>query len=221
AAIYDKMPYDPAKSFAPVAGLGKSPLLLVTRNGLGVDSVAELVSVMKTRQLSMASAGIGNVTHLAGEYVAALMGYKVTHVPFSGSAPAILGLIGDNVDVMFDALPSSMHQAKAGKIRPLAILDDRRFPLLPDVPTLKESGYANGETSAWIAIVAPAQTPRSAVLEINKAVNDALLKPEVAQKFHSIGEQPMAGTPEDLGNFMAAERARWLPLVKSLGVKLD
>nr|QTX01588.1 ABC transporter substrate-binding protein [Achromobacter sp.] len=194
---------------------------MVTRNGLGVDSVAELVSVMKTRQLSMASAGIGNVTHLAGEYVAALMGYKVTHVPFSGSAPAILGLIGDNVDVMFDALPSSMHQAKAGKIRPLAILDDRRFPLLPDVPTLKESGYANGETSAWIAIVAPAQTPRSAVLEINKAVNDALLKPEVAQKFHSIGEQPMAGTPEDLGNFMAAERARWLPLVKSLGVKLD
>ena len=219
--IYSKMPYDQEKAFVPVAALGKSPLLLVSRKDLGVAGVKELVALGKSRTLTMASAGNGNITHLTGEYAAALMGFKVTHVPFSGSAPAITSLMGGNVDIMFDALPSSMGQAKAGMVRPIAILDDQRFPQLPNVPTLKESGYANAEMSAWIVLMAPAQTPRSVVLEMNKAVNEALRRPELIEKVQAIGEQPMPGTPEDLGNFIAAERARWLPLIKALGVKSE
>jgi tripartite-type tricarboxylate transporter receptor subunit TctC len=221
--LYSKMPYDPAKAFVPVAALGKSPLLLVTRKDLGVGSVQELVALGKKegRGLTMASAGNGNITHLTGEYAASLMGFKVTHVPFSGSAPAITSLMGGNVDIVFDALPSSMQQAKAGMIRPLAILDDQRFPQLPNVPTLKEAGYANAEMSAWIVLMAPAQTPRSIVLEMNKAVNEALRKPELIEKVQAIGEQPMPGSPEDLGNFIAAERARWLPLIRSLGIRAE
>jgi tripartite-type tricarboxylate transporter receptor subunit TctC len=223
AALYAKMPYDPEKSFVPVSGLGKTPLLLVTRKELGVKDVRELVALGKKEpgRLTMGSASSGNITHLAGEYASALMGFKVTHVPFTGSAPAIMSMMGNNVDIMFDAMPSSMQQARAGKIVPLAILDNQRFPALPGVPTLKEAGYPNAEASAWFGVVAPAQTPPALVNELNKAINEALKKPELVEKLLAIGAQPMPGSPEVFGKFIADERARWIPLARSLGVKAD
>jgi tripartite-type tricarboxylate transporter receptor subunit TctC len=223
SALYAKMPYDPERAFVPVAGLSKSPLLLVTRRELGAASVADLIAAGRkdNPRLSMASAGVGNITHLSGEYASALMGFKVTHVPFPGSAPAITSLMGGHVDIMFDALPSSIQQAREGLIRPLAILDDRRFPQLPAVPTLKELGYANIEISAWKVLMAPAQTPRQLVTDMNRTINEVLARPEVVQKLQAIGEQPMPGTPEDLGRFIGVERDRWIPLVRSLGIKAD
>ncbi|MFZ2295527.1 MAG: tripartite tricarboxylate transporter substrate binding protein [Polaromonas sp.] len=223
AALYAKMPYDPEKAFLPVAGMGKSPLLLVTRKELKVDTVNELIALGKKEQgkLTMGSASSGNITHLAGEYASSLMGFKVTHVPYTGSAPAIMSMMGNNVDIMFDALPSSMQQAKAGKIRPLAILDNTRFPQLPDVPTLKEAGFPNAEASAWFGVVAPARTSPAVINELNKAINEALKKPELIEKLRNIGAQPMPGSPEVFGKFIASERARWIPLAKSLGVKAD
>lgn len=222
-ALYAKMPYDPEKSFVPVAGMGKSPLLLVTRGNLGVHNVAGLIALGKKEpgKLTMGSASSGNITHLAGEYASSLMGFKVTHVPFPGSAPAITSMMGGNVDIMFDALPSSMQQAKAGKIVPLAILDNARFPQLPEVPTLKEAGFGNAEASAWFGVVAPAKTPAAAVTEMNRAINEALKKPELVEKLRNIGAQPMPGSPEVFGKFIADERSRWIPLAKSLGVKAD
>lgn len=222
-ALYAKMPYDPEKSFVPVSGMGKSPLLLVTRHNLNVTNVAALVALGKKDpgKLTMGSASSGNITHLAGEYASNLMGFKVTHVPFAGSAPAITSLMGGNIDIMFDALPSSMQQAKAGKIVPLAILDQTRFPQLPDVPTLKEAGYPNAEASAWFGVVAPAKTPPAVVAELNKAINEALKKPDLVEKLRNIGAQPMPGSPEVFGKFIADERAKWIPLAKSLGVKAD
>lgn len=223
AALYAKMPYDPEKSFVPVSGMGKSPLLLVTRKDLSVKNVAELIALGKKEpgKLTMGSASSGNITHLAGEYATSLMGFKVTHVPFTGSAPAIMSMMGNNVDIMFDALPSSMQQAKAGKIHPLAILDSVRFPQLPNVPTLKEAGYPKAEASAWFGVVAPANTPPAIVNEMNKAINEALKKPELIEKLQAIGAQPMPGSPEVFGKFIADERTRWIPLAKSLGVKAD
>ncbi len=223
AVLYAKMPYDPEKAFLPVAGMGKSPLLLVTRKELKVDTVNELIALGKKEQgkLTMGSASSGNITHLAGEYASSLMGFKVTHVPYTGSAPAIMSMMGNNVDIMFDALPSSMQQAKAGKIRPLAILDNTRFPQLPDVPTLKEAGFPNAEASAWFGVVAPARTSPVVINELNKAINEALKKPELIEKLRNIGAQPMPGSPEVFGKFIASERARWIPLAKSLGVKAD
>lgn len=222
-ALYAKMPYDPEKAFVPVAGLGKSPLLLVTRHGLGPRNVAELVALAKKEpgKLSMGSASSGNITHLAGEYASSKMGFKVTHVPFTGSAPAITSMMGGNVDIMYDALPSSMQQAKAGRIVPLAILDSARFPQLPDVPTLKEAGYPDAEASAWFGVVAPAKTPAAVVNELNRAINEALKKPELVEKLRNIGAQPMPGSPEVFAKFVADERARWIPLARQLGVKAD
>jgi len=222
-ALYAKMPYDPEKAFVPVAGMGKSPLLLVARQTLGAGSLAALIALgtKEPGKLTMGSAGSGNITHLAGEYACRLMGLQVTHVPFTGSASAIGSLLGGNVDIMYDALPSSMQQVKAGKIVALAILDDERFPQLPDVPTLNEAGFAGAQASAWFGLVAPAKTPAAAVIELNQAINVALKKPELLEKLRNIGAQPLPGSPQAFGKFVADERAKWLPLARSLGVKAD
>jgi tripartite-type tricarboxylate transporter receptor subunit TctC len=222
-AIYAKMPYDPEKDFVPVVGMGKSPLLLVTRQNLGAKTVAELIALSKKSEarFTMGSASSGNITHLAGEAASRAMGFQVTHVPFSGSAPAITSMLGNNIDIMYDALPSSMQQAKAGRIVPLAILDAKRFPQIPNVPTLKEAGFAGHDASAWFGVMARTGTPRAAVDALNKAVNDALRQPDLIAKLNNIGAQPMPGSPEVFGKFIAEERARWIPLAHLLGVKAD
>ncbi|MDF1485631.1 tripartite tricarboxylate transporter substrate binding protein [Ramlibacter sp. H39-3-26] len=223
AAIYPKMPYDPEKDFVPVSGMGKSPLLLVTRKDLGATNLAGLIELGKKHPngFTMGSASSGNITHLAGEYAAGKLGLKVSHVPYKGSAPAITDMMGGNIDIMFDALPSSMQQAKAGRIVPLAILDSARFPQLPDVPTLDELGHKGLEASAWFGVVARTGTPKPAIEVLNKAINEALQRPEVVEKLRNIGAQPMPGTPEQFGAFMARERSIWVPLAKKLGVKAD
>ncbi len=222
-ALYAKMPYDPEKSFVPVAGMGKSPLLLVTRQNLGAKDVAALIAMgaKEPGKLTMGSASNGNITHLAGEAASTKMGFKVTHVPFAGSAPAIVSMMGGHVDIMFDALPSSMQQAKAGKVVPLAILDATRFAQLPDVPTMKELGFSGTEAAAWFGVVAPAKTPASVVGELNKAINEALKKPELVEKLRNIGAVPMPGSPEEFATFIADERAKWIPLARQLGVRAD
>ncbi|MCC2673163.1 MAG: Uncharacterized protein K0R58_110 [Ramlibacter sp.] len=220
-ALYEKMPYDPEKDFVPVAGMGKSPLLLVTKPGLGPTDMPTFVAFARksAHPLTMGSASSGNITHLAGEYAASLMGFKVTHVPFAGSAPAMANLMGGQIEIMFDALPSSIQQAKAGKAVPLAILDNDRFPALPNVPTLKEAGFPGAEASAWFGVMAPAKTPPEAVNAMNRAINEALKKPELVEKLRAIGTQPMPGSAQDFGKFIDSERAKWNPLVKKLGVK--
>ena len=223
AATYDRMPYDPERDFVPVSGMGKSPLLLVTRKGLGAASVADLLTQRKNAidALSMGSASSGNITHLAGEYAASQLGFKVTHVPYKGSAPAISDMMGGNIDIMFDALPSCMGPAKAGRITPLAILDSQRFPQLPAVPTLDELGYKGLEASAWFGLMARTGTPLAAIEAMNRAVNAALLKPELTEKLRNIGAQPMLGDPAQFGQFIASERQRWLPVARSLGVRAE
>ncbi len=222
-ALYAKMPYDPEKSFVPVAGMGKSPLLLVTRPNLGAKDVAALITMgaKEPGKLTMGSASSGNITHLVGEAASTTMGFTVTHVPFAGSAPAIASMMGSNIDLMFDALPSSMQQAKAGKLVPLAILDATRFAQLPDVPTMKELGFSGTEAGAWFGVVAPAKTPSAVIVEVNKAINVALKKPELVEKLRNIGAVPMPGSPETFAKFITDERAKWIPLARQLGVRAD
>ncbi|WP_038212879.1 Bug family tripartite tricarboxylate transporter substrate binding protein [Xenophilus azovorans] len=222
-AIYEKIAYDPAKDFVPVAGMGKAPLLLVTCKNLGADKLPALIALgaKEPGKLTMGSASSGNITHLAGEYASSKMGFKVTHVPFAGSAPAITSMMGGNVDIMFDALPSCMQQAKAGRIVPLAIMDGQRFPQLPGVPTMAELGYPGLEASAWFGVVARSGTPRASIEAMNKAINEALKQPSLVEKLRNIGAQPMPGTAEQFAQFIAAERAQWVPVAKSLGVKAD
>lgn len=222
-AIYDKIPYDPEKDFVPVAGMGKSPLLLVTRKDLGARDLPSLIAMGRKEpgKLSMGSASSGNITHLAGEFAVSHMGFKVTHVPFAGSAPAITSLMGGNVDMMFDALPSSLQQARAGRIVPLAVMDGQRFAQLPDVPTMKELGYEPLQASAWFGVVARAGTPQQAIDVMNAAINEALGKQALVDKLAHIGARPMPGTAAQFGQFIAAERRQWVPQARALGVKVD
>ncbi|KGD88282.1 ABC transporter substrate-binding protein [Achromobacter sp. RTa] len=220
-ALYAKMTYDPAKDFVPVSGMAKSPLLLVVRQDLPAKDVKALIALGKQSpgKLTMGSAGTGNITYLAGEYAVSKLGFQVTHVPYQGSAPAIVGLMGSSTDMMFDALPSSMAQAQAGKIRPFAVLDDKRFAGLPDVPTAAELGYPGIDASAWFGLVAPAGTPSAVVQRMNQSVNKALAQPELQRKLTSIGAVPMPGDAKVFAAFVQAERDRWLPVARDLGLK--
>ena len=226
SAIYAKMSYDPVKDFVPVAGLGKAPLLLVTRKDLGASDLRALIAQAQQAQrqgktLSMGSAGSGNITHLAGEYASERMGFQVTHVPFSGSAPAITSMMGGNVDIMFDALPSCMQQAMGGRIVPLALLDKQRFAALPQVPTLAELGFGDTEASAWFGVVARSGTPADAVARMARAIHQSLAKPEVQERLRRIGAQPMAGSTAEWGQFVASERERWIPVAQKLGIRAE
>lgn len=226
SAIYAKMSYDPVKDFVPVAGLGKAPLLLVTRKDLGASDLRALIAQAQQAQrqgktLSMGSAGSGNITHLAGEYASERMGFQVTHVPFSGSAPAITSMMGGNVDIMFDALPSCMQQAIGGRIVPLAILDKQRFAALPQVPTLAELGFGDTEASAWFGVVARSGTPADAVARMARAINQSLAKPEVQERLRRIGAQPIAASTAEWGQFVASERERWIPVAQKLGIRAE
>lgn len=220
-ALYAKMTYDPAKDFVPVSGMAKSPLLLVVRHDLPARDVKALIALGKQSpgKLTMGSAGTGNITYLAGEYAVSKLGFQVTHVPYQGSAPAIVGLMGSSTDMMFDALPSSMTQAQAGKIRPFAVLDDKRFAGLPDVPTAGELGYPGIDASAWFGLVAPAGTQAAVVDQMNRGVNQALAQPELQRKLTSIGAVAMPGNAQVFAAFVQAERDRWLPVARDLGLK--
>lgn len=220
-ALYAKMTYDPSKDFVPVSGMAKSPLLLVVRHDLPASDVKALIALGKQSpgKLTMGSAGTGNITYLAGEYAVSKLGFQVTHVPYQGSAPAIVGLMGSSTDMMFDALPSSMTQAQSGKIRPFAVLDDKRFAGLPDVPTAAELGYPGIDASAWFGLVAPAGTQTAVVDQMNRGVNQALAQPELQRKLTSIGAVAMPGDAQVFAAFVQAERDRWLPVARDLGLK--
>ncbi|RSE99986.1 Bug family tripartite tricarboxylate transporter substrate binding protein [Achromobacter aegrifaciens] len=220
-ALYAKMTYDPSKDFVPVSGMAKSPLLLVVRHDLPARDVKALIALGKQSpgKLTMGSAGTGNITYLAGEYAVSKLGFQVTHVPYQGSAPAIVGLMGSSTDMMFDALPSSMTQAQSGKIRPCAVLDDKRFAGLPDVPTAAELGYPGIDASAWFGLVAPAGTQTAVVDQMNRGVNQALAQPELQRKLTSIGAVAMPGDAQVFAAFVQAERDRWLPVARDLGLK--
>jgi tripartite-type tricarboxylate transporter receptor subunit TctC len=209
-ALYSKMPYDPEKSFIPVSGMGKSPLLLVTRQNLGAKDVASLIAMGKKDpgKITMGSASSGNITHLAGEAASAAMGFKVTHVPFTGSAPAITSMMGGNVDIMFDALPSSMQQAKAGKITPLAILDSTRFAQLPDVPTMKELGYPTVMSNSTRGIAGPKGMPEPIVSKLRDVLKKAMEDPEHVSKLESQGLAIKIMVGEEYAKYFADTHAK-------------
>ena len=223
-AVYPKLPYDPDHDLLPVVALAETPLLLVVRKDLPVASVADLKSLAlanAAKPLTMGSAGIGNITHLAGEYLSGLIGFKPTHVPFRGSAPAMLAVIAGHVDIMYDALPSSLQQVKDGAAKALTVTSARRLAELPDIPTTRELGYDVGKVTAWFGMVAPAKTQAGLVAQFNAAANAALAEPDMKEKLAAIGFQAIGGSPGEFTDFIRAEVGRWVPLARSLDVKAD
>ena len=219
--LYAKLPYDPVKDFAPVSGLALLPLIMAVNAELPVKSVDELIRFSKGNSLNFASSGNGGAPHMAGELFKSVTGAQITHVPYKGSGPAVADLVGGRVQIMFDAAPSLIQHVKSGKLRVLAAASTQRNRLLPEVPTFAELGYPKVAVSLWYGLLAPAGTPRSAIERLNRDVVKALDSPDIREKLAAQGAEPMAGTPEAFASFMQEEMAKWAPVVKQAGVKLD
>jgi tripartite-type tricarboxylate transporter receptor subunit TctC len=219
--LYSKLPYDPVKDFAPVSGLALLPLIMAVNADLPAKSVSELLAFAKLNSLNFASSGNGGAPHMAAELFKSVTGAPLTHVPYKGSGPAVADLVGGRVQIMFDAAPSLIAHIRSGRLRVLAAASAERNRLLPEVPTFGELGYPKVAVSLWYGLLAPAGTPKPVVEKLNREVAKALGSPDVREKLLAQGAEPMPGTPEAFASFMQEEMAKWAPVVKQAGVKLD
>ncbi len=220
--ILKTKPYDPEKDFAPVSLLVVVPNVLVVNPELPAKNVAELIALLKAdpEKYSYASSGNGTPLHLSGELFKSMAGVSMQHVPYKGSGPALNDVIGNQVPIMFDNLPSSSGHITSGTLRALAVTTKERAPSFPDVPTIAETipGY---ETYTWNALFAPAGTPKEAIDRLNASAKKALADPAVAEKMKGFSATIVASTPEELGAHVTAELAEWAPVVKDANVQLD
>ena len=221
-SLYAKMPYDHVKDFAPVILVAGVPNVLVVNPELPVKSVPELIAYAKANpgKLNFASSGNGTSIHLSGELFKAMTGVQMTHVPYKGSAPALTDLVGGQVQLMFDNLPSSLAFIKAGKLQALAVTSATRAAALPDVPTVAD--FVPGfEASSWFGILAPAGTPPAIIAKINGEVTKWLATPEAKDKLTAQGANAAGGSPQDFAKHIQAETAKWAKVVKDSGAKVD
>ncbi len=221
-ALYSKMPYDMVRDFTPVGHVASAPNLLVVNNDLPVKSVAELVAYMKANpnKLSFGSPGVGTSVHVSGELFKSLTGTQMVHVPYKGRQFAIPDLVGGQIQVMFDNMPSALPMAKEGKIRALAQTTAKRSPAAPDVPTVAET-VPGFEATTWFAVFAPAGTPREVVQKLNAEMQRVFKLPDVADKLKGLGLEPWISTPEELAAYQAREIVKWAKVVKDSGAKAD
>lgn len=220
-ALYTRMPFDAGKDFAPVILLASQPVVLVVKAGSPIKTLADLKSQAQARQLTMASAGTGTVGHVGGEMFAKRAGIKVLHVPYKGAGPATTDLLGGNTDIYFATPPSVLALIKAGKLRAVAVTSPGRLEVLPEVPTVAESGYPGFVAEDWKALVAPAGTPAEVIAQLNQAMNDALARPDVIARLRDEGSVARGGTPAELGALLKSEQACWGAAVRDSGAKLD
>jgi tripartite-type tricarboxylate transporter receptor subunit TctC len=223
AHIFPKLSYDPDKDFAPVTLLVTVPNLLVVHPSVPARNVRELIALAKSKPggLSYASPGSGTSGHLAAELFKSLAGVFIVHIPYKGAAPALQDLMGGQVHLLFDTLAQSYPQAKAGKVRALAVTTVKRHPTAPEVPTMDEQGFPGWETGPWFGIFVRAGTPESMLRKLHAESAKALGSPEVRERFVAQGANVVGNTPEEFAAFIRAESARWGKLVREVGIRAD
>ncbi len=221
--LYSKLPYDPIKDFAPVAGIAIVPLVLVTNPSFPVTNLKELVAAAKAKPktVNYASGGSGVTNHLVMEMFRGAAGIDMTHIPYKGGPPALTDLIGGQVNVMFETSVAVLPFVKQGKLRALAVSSSKRVSSAPDIPTVAELGYPGFSGVPWVAIMAPANTPAPIVAKLNAEVNKALNSKDIREQFVAQGVEPMQMTSEELGTFVKSELAKWTKVVKDSGAKVE
>lgn len=219
--LYDKLPFDTVADFAPIVLAASAPLLLVLNPSVPAKSVSELIAVAKAKpgQLNYANSGNGTTAHLAGELFKKMAGVNLVSIPYKGGGPAVVDLIAGQVQVYFSTIPAALAQVQAGRLRGVAVTATRRVPLIPDLPTVAESGLPGFEVIGWFGVFAPAATPRPIVARLNTEINAVLKLAETQKRFASDGLVPGGGTPGELGNFLRAEVAKWGALIRDAGLK--
>jgi tripartite-type tricarboxylate transporter receptor subunit TctC len=221
--LYSQMPYDAAKDFAPIVLVATLPNLLVVNPSLPARNVKELIALAKAKpgELAFASAGNGTSQHLSGELFKKMTGVDMIHIPYKGSAPAVTDLVGGQVHLMFDNIPSSLPQVRAGKLRALAVTGPRRSPVLPDLPTLSEAGLPGFSITSWFALFAPAGTPAKILIRLNKEAGKAIASKELRQQWMAQGIESAGGSAEQLAAFRRIEAPRWEKIIADSGARVE
>jgi tripartite-type tricarboxylate transporter receptor subunit TctC len=223
--LYRRMPYDPIRGFAPIGRVGVTPMLLAVNPSIPATDVKSLVNLIKASpgKYSFGSSGVGSILHLCGEEFKTMAGeLDIVHVPYRGSAPLDTDLVGGQIAMAFDATPTAMPLALAGKIRALGAGTATRIRAMPDLPTLQEQGLKGFECYTWNAILAPAGTPAPIVAKLNAAINKALADPAIFDRLEKAGIDPTPGsTPQQTADFVKAELAKWAPIIKASGAQVD
>jgi tripartite-type tricarboxylate transporter receptor subunit TctC len=222
ATLYEKLPFDFIRDVAPVASILRVPLVMEVNPSVPAATVPEFIAYAKANpgKINYASAGIGGVTHVAGELFKMLADIDIRHVPYRGAAPALTDLLGGQVQAMFDIMPSSLQYIRAGKLRAIAVTSTTRSEVLPDLPTVGDfvPGY---EASAWLGVGAPRNTPVDIVDKLNREINAGLADPKMKARLADLGGTVLAGSPADLGKLIADETEKWAKVVKLSGAKPD
>lgn len=219
--LYPKLPYDAIKDFAPITLLAMVPNGMVVHPALPVRSVKDFLAMAraKPKALLYGSGGNGSAAHLAAAYFALLAKIQLTHVPYKGTGPALIDLVAGQTSMMITGMPAVMLHIRSGRLRLLAVGNAKRIALLPEVPTIAESGVPGYDATQWYGVLAPAATPRELVMKLNAEMTKALKLPDVRDKLAADGAIPVGNTPEQFGAHIKAEIARWAPVVKASGAQ--
>jgi len=222
-SLYEKLPFDAFKDFAPVSLVAIVPNILIATRTLPVSSVKELIALAKRRpnELHYGSAGIGGSVHLAAELFRSMTSAQLVHVPYKGGGPALIDLIGGQIEILFpDALAGSPH-IRAGKVKPLAVTSNKRLPSLPQLPTIAESGVAGYDSVGWYGIVAPVRTSAQIVEALSASISIALRSPDVKEKLSAQAAEPVGGTPSEFKAHIASEASKWAKVIKAAGIRAE
>ena len=222
-SLYDKMPYDPVKDFAPITQPASSPNVLTAHPSVQAKSLKELIALAKANpaKLSFASTGVASVGHLTGELINSLAGVRMTHVPYKGSGQAVTDILGGHVQLMFSGFSSTLAHIKSGKLRALAVTGAKRSPALADVPTIAEQGFPGVEATAWYGVLAPAGTPKPVITRLHGDLVNILKQPDVVQRLDGLGFEIVASTPDQFGAYIRSEIKKWAKVVKASGARPD
>jgi tripartite-type tricarboxylate transporter receptor subunit TctC len=222
-ALYAKLPYDPAKDFAPISVLADVPNVLIVHPSLRVKSVGELVALAKSKPgaLNYASPGNGSIPHLAGELFKKVAGIDIVHVPFNGVAPATNAVLAGDVQMFFAQSSSALPQWRAGKVVALGVATRKRIAAAPDLPTIAEQGFPEFDATSWYALVAPAATPAAIVDRLHAEIVRALALPEVHEKIAGLGAEPVGNSPVEFAAMQRAEAARWTQVAREANIHAD
>ncbi|HEY0339090.1 MAG TPA: tripartite tricarboxylate transporter substrate binding protein [Burkholderiales bacterium] len=222
-SAYAKVPFDLATHFSPIALIASAPFILAVHPAIPAKSLQELIALAKSKpgQLSYATPGTGSSPHLAGELLKMEVGIDLLHVPYKGTVPAVADVMGGNVSMALANTLVALPHVKAGRLRGIAITSARRSTLVPELPTIAESAVRGFEAGTWYGLLAPAGAPREIVSRLNRAVVQIVQLPDVREKLAAQGAEPLAGSPEQAGEFVRREISRWAKVVKAANIRLD
>ena len=220
-ALHPKLPYDPIRDFAPITQLVDTAMALIVTPALPVKSVADLIALAKAKPLNYGSTGNGTISHLTMEALKHATGINVTHVPYKGAAPAMIDMLAGQISLMFTSTASAAPYVASGKLRLIAVASKKRSLMMPDAPTLIESGVKNFESTVWVGMAATGGTPQPVIRKLHDELIRALNAPDMQSRLGPLGAEPVGSTPEQFAALIREDIARWAQVVKASGVKLD